>query len=91
MILNKTQQGRLFELANNPLGGADKKSGGNVTIVNNAPIQLQGEVESTKEGDLRIVIEEAVQQTKNELTNEAQEGGGTFFPAFEQSYGIARK
>ena len=91
MILNKTQQGRLFELANNPLGGADKKSGGNVTIVNNAPIQLQGEVENTQEGDMRIIIDEAVQQTKNELTNEAQEGGGTFFPAFEQSYGIARK
>lgn len=91
MILNKTQQSRLFELANNPLGGGDRSSGGNVTIINNAPIQLQGEVESTKEGDFRIVIAEAVQQTKNELTNEAQEGGGTFFPAFEQSYGLARK
>lgn len=91
MILNKTQQSRLLDLANNPLAGGDKKSGGNVTIVNNAPVQLQGEVESTQEGDLRIVIAEAVQQTKNELTNEAQEGGGVFFPAFEQSYGIARK
>lgn len=89
MILNQQQQRNLFAMANNPLAGSN--NGGNVTIVNNAPVQLEGEVERTEGGDLRIVIAEAVEQTKNELTNEAQEGGGTFFPAFEQSYGLARR
>lgn len=88
MILNKTQQGRLFAMANNPLSGSNKS--GNVTIVNNAPVQLEGDVQTDRNGDMKIIIAEAVQQTKIELTNEAQEGGGNFFPTVEQSYGLKR-
>jgi TP901 family phage tail tape measure protein len=88
MVLNQTQQRNLFAMANNPLGGSNK--GGNVTIVNNSPVQIEGEVETDKNGDMKIIIAEAVQQAKIELTNEAQEGGGTFFPVVEQSYGLRR-
>ena len=89
MILNKTQQRNLFAQANNPIAGG--KSGGNVTIVNNAPVQLEGEVEQDEEGNFKIIVEQAVAQAKIELTNEAREGGGDFVPALETNYGLNRK
>jgi hypothetical protein len=88
MILNKTQQRNLFAQANNPIGKSS--GGGNVTIVNNAPVQLEGEVERDDEGNYKIIVEQAVAQTKIELTNEAREGGGNFIPAMEQTFGLNR-
>jgi TP901 family phage tail tape measure protein len=88
MILNKTQQRNLFAQANNPIGKSG--GGGNVTIVNNAPVQLEGEVERDDEGNYKIIVEQAVAQTKIELTNEAREGGGNFIPAMEQTFGLNR-
>ena len=40
---------------------------------------------------MQIIVREAVDQAKIELTNEAQEGGGAFLPALETSYGLTRK
>ena len=89
MILNQQQQRNLFAMANNPLGGSN--SSGNVTIINNTRSEFEAETKTNKEGDMEIIVKEAVQQAKFELTNEAQEGGGEFLPALEQSYGLQRK
>ena len=40
---------------------------------------------------MQIIVKEAVEKAKIELTNEAQEGGGSFLPALENSYGLIRK
>lgn len=89
MVLNKTQQSNLFAQANNPIAGGSR--GGNVTIVNNAPVQLEGEVEQDDDGNFKIIVAQAVEQAKIELTNEAREGGGDFVPALETNYGLNRR
>ena len=88
MVLNQTQQRNLFAQANNPIGGS---RGGNVTIINNTRSEFDAETKTNNEGDMQIIVREAVDQAKIELTNEAQEGGGAFLPALETSYGLTRK
>jgi TP901 family phage tail tape measure protein len=88
MILNQTQQKNLFAMANNPIGGNNKR--GSVTIINQTGSDISGDVEENQDGDLQIVIEKAVKQTKDELTNEANYGGGNFLPSLEKNYGLAR-
>jgi len=88
MVLNQTQQRNLFAQANNPIGGS---RGGNVTIINNTRSEFDAETKNNNEGDMQIIVREAVDQAKIELTNEAQEGGGAFLPALETSYGLTRK
>ena len=88
MVLNKQQQSNLFAQANNPIGGS---RGGNVTIINNTRSEFDAETKTNNEGDMQIIVKEAVEKAKIELTNEAQEGGGSFLPALENSYGLIRK
>lgn len=88
MVLNQTQQRNLFAQANNPIGGT---RGGNVTIINNTRSEFDAETKTNNEGDMQIIVKEAVEKAKIELTNEAQEGGGSFLPALENSYGLTRK
>lgn len=85
MILNKTQQANLFDQANGK--GKDKK-GLTVNVTNNAPVEVETREDSN--GNLELIIQQAVRQTKTELTQEAQLGGGTFVPALGQSFNLAR-
>ena len=89
MLSSRKTRAQRPVVLNNPIAGG--KSGGNVTIVNNAPVQLEGEVEQDEEGNFKIIVEQAVAQAKIELTNEAREGGGDFVPALETNYGLNRK
>ena len=88
MVLNKTQQSNLFDQANNPIGGDKRK--GSVTIINQTGSDISGEFEEKDDGNLEIVIQKAVKQAKDELTNEANYGGGSFIPSLEKNYGLAR-
>jgi TP901 family phage tail tape measure protein len=89
MVLNQTQQRNLFSMANNPIGGNSKRA--SVTIINQTGSEIKGEVQEDSSGDIQIYIEKAVKQTKDELTSEASYGGGTFLPALEKSFGLARR
>ena len=88
MVLNKQQQSNLFKMANDSKkGGANN---GNVTIINQTRADVGGDTKTDEQGNMQIVIREAVRQTKDELTNEASQGGGNFLPAMERSYGLTR-
>ena len=89
MVLNKQQQKNLFSMANEKKTCKTNSSG--VTIINQTSTQVSGEASTDSNGNLQILIREAVTQTKNELTNEAALGGGDFLPAMERSYGLARQ
>jgi len=91
MVLNKQQQTNLFRMASQKKNSDSSGRGGNVTIINQTRGEVSGEQSTDSEGNMQILIREAVQQTKNELTNEASLGGGSFLPAMEGAYGIARK
>ena len=87
MVLNMSQQRRLFEMAN---GGGANANGGGVTIINQTSTPVEAETRTDKRGNREIIIREAVQRTKQELTNEANIGGGQFVPALKQNFGLVR-
>ena len=87
MILNRQQQAELFELANG------RRSGGgdaNVTIINQTSAPVEGEARTNESGEIEIIIREAVDRTKNELTAEANSGGGTVIPAIQKNFNLRR-
>lgn len=86
MILNMSQQRRLFEMANGSGSG-----NGNVTIINQTSVPVEAETQVDPMGNREIIIREAIQRTKQELTNEANVGGGQFVPAMSQTFGLVRQ
>jgi len=84
MILNRNQQAKLFQIANQ--GGS-----GRITIIN----QTTGRIDEVKEvtlpdGEKQIIIREAVEATKADLTRESNYGGGSFIPSLSQNFGLRR-
>lgn len=88
MILNGTQQARLF----NAISGGGNAGGGrsSVTIVNQTRTPVEAEARTDANGNHEIIIREAVQRTKSDLVQEAQLGGGEFVPTLAQNFGLAR-
>ena len=87
MILNRQQQARLFDIAN---GRGQQSGGGNVTIINQTSTPVEAEARTTANGDKEIIIREAVNRTKAELTNEANTGAGSVVPALQRNFGLRR-
>ena len=88
MIINASQQRRLFDMANGSSPGSNR--GGSVTIINQTRNEIEGETQTNENGDIEIVIREAVKRTKSELTKEANDGGGSFVPTLENRFGLRR-
>ena len=88
MILNTSQQRQLFDMANGRGNG-----GGNVTIINQTSQQVEGEARQDEQGNMEIIIREAVKRTKSDLTTEANRGGqtGGFVNTLANNYGLTRK
>jgi hypothetical protein len=88
MILNTSQQRQLFDMANGRGNG-----GGNVTIINQTSQQVEGEARQDEQGNMEIIIREAVKRTKSDLTTEANRGGqtGGFVSTLANNYGLTRK
>ncbi len=82
MILNQKQQANLFKQANGSGGG------GSVTINNYG----NDNVEATRDsnGDMQIVIRQAADLAKSELTDEVNSGGGDFAPMMQNTFGLSR-
>ena len=86
MILNRSQQANLFNQANGRGGG-----GGNTIINTYTSKPVTVEENNLPNGDRQIIIREAANLAKSELTQEAINGGGTTFPAFQSATGLRRR
>lgn len=90
VILNQQQQANLLNIANRS-GGGRMAGPAQVTIINQTRVPVVSEARTDSEGRTEIIIREAVDRAKQELTQELAVGGGDFGPALEANYGVRRQ
>jgi hypothetical protein len=86
MILNRSQQANLFNQANGRGGGSGK-----ITIINQTSTPI-GEVEESQgaNGERQLIIREAVDIAKQELTDEVSLGYGDFEERTRGAFSLSR-